>query len=111
MSVVVEIVAVGALVQIEGSDRVRPVSRGAHVVVSEEKAKQMIARGTAKFADDAIAEHAEAEQPDAGAVDLEAMTVPLLRKYADARRINLHGATAKADIIEAIEASDGEGGA
>ncbi len=38
-------------------------------------------------------------------VDLEAMTIPQLKAYAEERGINLSGKTLKADIIAAIRAA------
>lgn len=40
-------------------------------------------------------------------VDLEAMTIPQLKTYAQERGINLTGKTLKADIIAAIRAAEG----
>lgn len=44
-------------------------------------------------------------QTAAETVDLEAMTIPQLKTYAQERGINLTGKTLKADIIAAIRAA------
>ncbi len=103
MSTQVRITAVGALVKGEDSDRYRPLIRGARVVVSDEDAARMVADGTAEIIDGSVAANAEAEQPDAGAFDLDALTVKELHRFADTRRIDLGGARLKPEIIEAIE--------
>lgn len=53
--------------------------------------------------DEEAAPAALSEEPEA--VDLEAMTIPQLKTYAQERGINLAGKTLKADIIEAIRAA------
>lgn len=40
---------------------------------------------------------------DSGEADFGNMTIPELREYAHSNNINLHGATAKADIVKAIK--------
>ncbi len=112
MSPLVEITAVGALVMPEGADRYRPATRGDRVNVSDEAARLLIGNGQAIEVDDTVAEHAEEQAPQPGAVavsdiDLEegGTSVAELRKFASARRINLQGATRRPEIVEAIEAS------
>jgi hypothetical protein len=105
MSQLVEITGVGARVKPIDSDRSRPRARGDRVMLSDEAAERMIGRGQAKLVDDQVADNAEVEQPDSGAIDLEELSVPELRRIADERRVNLHGARVKPDIIKAIEES------
>jgi hypothetical protein len=114
MSPLVQITAVGALVKPDGDDRYRPYARGDRVNVSDEDAATLIANGQADEVDDTVAEDAETEQPQPGAfavsdLDLEegGSTVEELRKFASDRRINLHGATRRPEIVEAIRASQG----
>lgn len=102
----VQITAVGAMVKPLGDDRYRPRVRGDRVDVDEDAARRLLAHGTAMLVDDAVAEHAESEQPDGGAIDLDALTVPELRKFADARRIpGIGSLRTRPEIVEAIEAS------
>ncbi len=109
----IRITAVGGLVKATTSDRYRPVMRGDEVHVSDEDAARLVGHGQAELVDtSAPAENAEAEQPQPGAIavtdlDLEEGGTPVaeLRKFASARRINLHGATRRPEIVEAIEAS------
>ncbi len=113
MSPEIVITAVGGFVKETGSERYKPVINGDRVSVSEEDAERLVAAGAAQLVDQSgPAENAEAEQPDGGAIDLEAMTVPELRKFADDRRINLGAAQKRAEIVDAIEGSltepDGE---
>ncbi len=112
MSPLVEVTGVGALIKPADSDRYRPVTRGDRVDVSDEDAGRLVAQGAVTLVDDTTAEHAEAEQPQPGAIsvsdlDLEEGGTPVteLRKFASDRRINLHGATRRPEIVEAIEAS------
>jgi len=108
MSPLVEITAVGGFVKIDGSDRYSPVIHGQRVSVSDEDAERLVANGTVQLVDTlAAAENAEEQQPDSGAIDLEAMTVPELRKFADDRRINLGAAQKRVEIVDAIKASGG----
>lgn len=120
MSPLVEVTGVGALIKPSDSDRYRPYTRGDRVDVSDEDAQRLVGQGGVTLVDDAVAAHAEAEEPQPGALavsdlDLEEGGTPVaeLRKFANARRINLHGATRRPEIVEAIEASltDPEGGA
>lgn len=113
----VEITGVGALVKPSDSDRYRPYTRGDRVLVSDEDALRLVAQGGVQLVDDSTAEHAEEEAPQPGAIavsdlDLEDGGTPVteLRKFASDRRINLHGATRRPEIVEAIEASQTEGG-
>ena len=53
--------------------------------------------------DEEAAPAALSEEPEA--VDLEAMTVPYLKEYAQERGIDLAGQTRKADIIKTIRAA------
>ena len=106
-----EITAVGALLKPADSDRYRPVTHGDRVNVSDEDAALLIGNGQAVEADDSVAEHAEEEAPQPGAIavsDLDlaegGTSVAELRKFASARRINLQGATRRPEIVEAIEA-------
>lgn len=105
MSPLVQITAVGAMVKAIDSDRYRPKAHGDRIMLSDEDAERMIGRGQAKLVDDRVADHAEVEQPDSGAINLDALSVPELRRIADERRVNLHGARVKPDIIKAIEES------
>lgn len=112
MSPLVEITAVGGLVRTEDSDRYRPVVNGQRVMVSEDDAARYVSQGTARLVDDTVAEDAEAEQPQPGAIavsdlDLEEGGTPVtvLRKFANERRINLQGASRRPEIVEAIRAS------
>lgn len=116
----VQITGVGALVKPSDSDRYRPYTRGDRVMVSDEDAERLVAQGGAQLVDDTVAENAEEEAPQPGAIavsdlDLEegGSTVEELRKFASERRINLHGASRRPEIVEAIEASltEPEGGA
>ncbi len=107
-----EVIGVGALIKPSDSDRYRPYAHGDQVNVSDEDAARLVAQGGVKVVDDTVAENAEAEQPQPGALavsdlDLEEGGTPVteLRKFANARRINLHGATRRPEIVEAIEAS------
>lgn len=120
MSPLVEITAVGGLVKATDSDRYRPVARGDQVNVSDEDARTLIGNGQAIEVDDTVAANAEEEAPQPGAIavsdlDLEEGGTPVaeLRKFASERRINLHGASRRPEIVEAIEASltEPEGGA
>lgn len=106
MSPLVRIKAVGALVLVEGSDRARPVAYGAQINLSEKDAQRLVASGTAELVGPQdVAPNAEAENPDGGAIDLDALTVPELRKFADARRIELRDGRTRALIMEDIEAA------
>lgn len=120
MSPLVEVTGVGALIKPADSDRYRPYTHGDRVAVSDEDAARLAAQGGVAVVDDTVAANAEAEQPQPGAIavsdlDLEEGGTPVaeLRKFASDRRINLHGATRRPEIVEAIEASindeDGEG--
>lgn len=111
MSPLVQITAVGGLVKPVDSDRYRPFVRGDRVMVSDEDAQRYVDAGVAQVVDGRVAENAEAEQPQPGAIavsdlDLAKGGTPVteLRKYASERRINLHGATRRPEIVEAIEA-------
>ncbi len=121
MSPLIELTAVGGLIKAADSDRYRPYARGDLVNVSDEDARRYVSDGQAIIVDDTVAEHAEAEAPQPGAItvsdlDLEEGGTPVteLRRFASERRINLHGATRRPEIVEAIEASltdpDEEGG-
>ncbi len=121
MSPLVEVTGVGALIKPSDSDRYRPYTRGDKVDVSDEDAARLVAQGGVAWVDDTVAENAEEEAPQPGAIgvsdlDLEEGGTPVteLRKFASDRRINLHGATRRPEIVEAIEASltdpeEGEG--
>lgn len=121
MSPLVEITAVGGLVKLTDSGRYQPVTRGDRVNVTDEDAQLLIGNGQAIEVDDTVAQDAEEEAPQPGAIavsdlDLEEGGTPVteLRKFASDRRINLHGATRRPEIVEAIEASltePDEGGA
>lgn len=102
----IQITAVGALVRPEGDDAYRPKTRGDRVNVSDEDARRMIGHGTAVLVDQSVADDAEEPQPMGGqAIDLDAMTVPELRQFADDRRIRLKGATRRPEIIGMIQAA------
>lgn len=100
----VQITAVGAMVKAIDSDRYRPKAHGDRVMLSDEDADRLVGRGQAKLVDDRVADDAEVEQPDSGAIDLDAMTIPQLRKFADARRMKGIGSLrTRPEIVEAIE--------
>jgi hypothetical protein len=102
----IEITAVGALVRPEGDEQYRPKTRGDRLNVTDEVAGRLIANGTAKLVDQTVADDAEEAQPMGGqAIDLESMTVPELRQFADERRIRLTGASRRPEIIGMIEAA------
>lgn len=112
MSPLVQITAVGGLVKLADSGRYQPVARGDRVDVSEEDRQMLIGNGQAIDVDDTVAEDAESEAPQGGAIavsdlDLAEGGTPVaeLRKFASDRRINLHGATRRPEIVEAIQAS------
>lgn len=114
MSPLVEITAVGGLVKAEDSDRYRPVVQGQQIAVSDEDAARYVSQGTARLVDDTVAEDAEPEAPQPGAIpvsdlDLEEGGTPIavLRKFASERRIDLQGASRRPEIVEAIRASLG----
>ncbi len=103
----VEITAVGAMVKPSGDDRYRPKVRGDRVDVDEAVALRLVGHGTAVIVDSTQpAEDAEAEQPDAGVIDLETATITQLRKFANARRIpGIGSLRTRPEIVEAIEAA------
>ena len=112
MSPLVEVTGVGALIKPSDSDRYRPYTRGDRVDVSEEDAQRLAAQGAVKVVDDTVAENAEEGAPQPGAIavsdlDLAEGGTPVteLRRFASERRINLHGATRRPEIVEAIQAS------
>jgi len=119
MSPLVQVTAVGGLIKPEDSDRYRPYAHGDRVFVSDEDAARLVSQGGVMLVDDMVAEHAEIEQPQPGAIpvsdlDLAEGGTPVveLRKFASERRINLQGATRRPEIAAAIEAAltDPEGG-
>ena len=117
MSPLIEMTAVGGLVKAEDSDRYRPVVRGEQVSVTEEDAQRYVSQGVARLVDDRVAEHAEEEAPQPGAIpvsdlDLEEGGTPVatLKKFAHERRIDLQGASRRADIVTAIQAWQADGG-
>lgn len=105
----VEITAVGAMVKPEGDDRYRPKARGDRVNVDEDTARALVSQGAAAIVDGRVAEHAEDEQPDAGAIDLNegGSTIAELRKFANARRpvIDVGSLRTRPEIVAAIEDS------
>lgn len=120
MSPLVELTAVGGLLKATDSDRYQPFARGDRISVSDEDAAMLIGNGQAELVDDTTAPDAEEEAPQPGAIpvsdadiDLEEGGTPVteLRKFASDRRINLHGATRRPEIVTAIQqAMDEEGG-
>ena len=106
MSPLVQITAVGALVMEEDSDRYRPKQRGDIVNLSQLDADRFVADNTGKLVDGRDpAPHAEAENPDGGAHDLDSMTVAELRKFADDRQIELSDGRSRALITRDITAA------
>ncbi len=115
MDTVIEIIGVGAFIKPVDSDRYRAYVTGDRLVVSEEDAARYVAAGAARPAgDDTVAENAEAEQPDGGVIFDPEWSLPLMRKFADARRITLRDARSRSLVVEDIEAAltdpDEEGG-
>jgi hypothetical protein len=106
MSPVVEIIGVGAYIVPADSDRPRAYVRGDRLVLSDEDAAGYAAAGVVRVADqDTVAEHAEAEQPDGGVIFDPDWSLPVMRKFADQRRITLRDARSKAMVTEDIEAA------
>lgn len=95
----------------EGSDRYRPKARGDRVMVSEGDAARLAADGAVELIDDSRAPGTEAEAIGGGAQDLEDMTIPELRHFANARRFNLGGARTRPEILASLqEQLNDEGG-
>lgn len=110
MSPVVEIIGAGGFIKPADGDRYRAYLRGDRVMVSDEDARRYAEAGFAQPVDVTVAEHAEEEAPQPGAIpvtDLDlaegGTSVAELRKFANARRINLQGATRRPEIAAAIE--------
>lgn len=106
MSVTVRITAVGAFVKRDGDTHYTPAVRGDQVTLSDEDAARLIAEGAVEPVDGHVAVDAEQEQPDRGVIDLENMTIPELRTFANKRRMRGIGSLrTRPEIIEAIEAA------
>ena len=106
MSPVVEIIGVGAWITPADSDRPRAYVRGDRLTLSDEAAAGYAAARVVRIADDdTVAEHAEAEQPDGGVIFDPDWSLPVMRKFADARRITLRDARSRSLVVEDIEAA------